>query len=160
MKPFRILIKAGLLLYGFNAVKSSEGDAGPPPLKMNYIVAVKELASETSEVNDPISTGTLVHATSAVLSLEKTVENGIEELTKTVIKILQNLIQQNTKNSPLYSRLVEVLWTSNPLTVFVKLKSQLSVKSNLLKIKILYLPLNIYSICQWFCGKLKIAKNL
>jgi len=112
---FRILIKAGLLLYGFNDVQSNEGDIGPPPLATNYIVALKKLESETDEMKNPIAAGTLAHATTAVLSLEKTDKEGIEESCK---KILQSLIQQKAKNSPLYSRLVQVLWTSDPLMVF------------------------------------------
>ena len=83
---------------------------------MNYMVALTKLTS--GDVDDPVSVGTVLHASSAVTKLEKTDNSDIEELTKTLYKLLQNLKQHKTKNSPLYSKLVQVLWTSNPLLVF------------------------------------------
>ena len=91
---------------------------GPPPLTTNYLVAIKQLASGKGEDDGPISVGTLLHASNAVFSLDKTVWSDFEELTKTVFNLLKSLNDHKIKNSPVYSKLIEALWTFHPLTVF------------------------------------------
>jgi hypothetical protein len=132
------LIKTGLLLYGIHFFKSNEGDVGPPPLTTNYLVAINKLASGKGDFDDPFSVGTLFHASSAVFTLEKTVWSDIEELTKTVFKLVSNLNDPKTKNSPIYSKLVQVLWTSNLMLVFYKFLTKLLIiyGNGLKKIKV------------------------
>ena len=106
----RILIKIGILIHGFVQVMKSEGDIGPPSLTTNYLAAIKKLATVKGEITDPVIMATLFHSTTHILHiLEKTQQ---EEMEQNIVQILKSLKDYKTKNSPIYSQLVEVLWTS------------------------------------------------
>ena len=112
------MIKTGILLYGFTPVNKNEGDIGPPPLTTNYLAAINKLTNGNSKTNDSVALGAILHASNALLTTDTLEKKDLEELHQKVSKLLQTMKTQNTKNSPLYSQLVEALWTSYPKMVF------------------------------------------
>ena len=95
----------------------NDGDEGPPPVTTNFVAAINKLTSENSDTYDLVSLGTILHASSALFNLETLERNEYEEFIKKFTKLFENLFMQKTKNSPLYSHLVQALWISNPIMV-------------------------------------------
>jgi len=109
-------------LYGFTPVQRGEGDGGPPPLTTNFLVAMDQLATEKPGKYDTVSLAAILHASNALMNtLEK---KDLEDLHNKVSKLLRTMKTQNAKNSPLYSQLIEALWTSYPKMVYSRLFSK------------------------------------
>ena len=114
---FRLLIKTGILIYGFHSVNKNDGDVGPPPVTTNFVAAINKLTSGNSDTYDLVSLGTILHASSALLNLETLEKNQYEEFIIKFSQLFENLVMQKMKNSPLYSQIVQSLWISNPIMV-------------------------------------------
>ena len=114
---FRILIETGILIHGFYSVTRNDGDEGPPPLTTNFLAAINTLTSENADNFDLVSLGTILHASSALLNRETLERNEYEEFIKKFSILFQKLMKQKTKNSPLYSQIVQALWISEPIMV-------------------------------------------
>jgi hypothetical protein len=76
---------------------------------LNFLVCIS-----IGELTDTGPYGTLVHAAGAFFTIDK---EHTEDVTPIVSKILLNMKEWRTKNSPLYSMLVQALWTSIPSVV-------------------------------------------
>ena len=109
----------GILIYGFMRFNKNEGEVGPPPLITNFLVAINKLASEGGETKDNSLVGAIFHASDAIFRTDILEKKDIEEMHKTVSKILKNLKEHKTKNSPMYSQLIETLWTTFPKMVLL-----------------------------------------
>ena len=81
------------------------------------MAAINRVASGKSSLNDTVPIGTILHATSAILASDTMEKSELEEMHKKVSKLLKYLKEHKTKNSPLYSKLVEALWTTFPKIV-------------------------------------------
>ena len=117
MNIFRIVIKNGIIIYGFHTVKKNDGDVGPPPMTTNFLAAINALTSGISDVNNSVAIGAILHASSALLNRETLENKEYEGFIRKFSKLFEDLVKQRAKNSPLYSKLVQTLWISNPTLV-------------------------------------------
>jgi hypothetical protein len=114
---FRILIKTGILVYGFNGIKENEGDESPPPPSTNYQVAIDKFISGTGQTNDTVSMGAIFHASKAIIKSDLFEHKDFEDLFKKIEKLLKTMKELRTKPAIIYSVLVEAFWPYYPKMV-------------------------------------------
>jgi hypothetical protein len=114
---FRILIKTGILVYGFNGIKANEGDESPPPPSTNYQVAIDKFISGTGQTNDTVSMGAIFHASKAIIKSDLFEHKDFEDLFKKIEKLLKTMKELRTKPAIIYSVLVEAFWPYYPKMV-------------------------------------------
>lgn len=112
---YRILIDMGLLIFGHFSGTKDKGDKSIPPLTTNVIVAFKTY----SEKEDEVALATIVHASGAVLTTETLTMEPFKEMFSHAKKIMMNVNSKKVKNSPVYSRMVEILWPVLANVVFL-----------------------------------------
>ena len=113
----RVLIEAGILIYGFNSIKANEGDDSPPPPRTNYQVALDNLITGIGEPNDTVSMGAIFHASKAIIKSDLFEHKDFEDLFKKIEKLLKTMKELRTKPAIIYSVLVEAFWPYYPKMV-------------------------------------------
>ncbi len=111
------MIKAGILVYGFNGIKADEGDDIPPSPSTNYQVAIDKLISGMGETNDTVSISAILHASKALIKSDLFEQKDFEELFNKIEQLLKKLKEIRTKPAIVYSLLVEAFWPYYPKMV-------------------------------------------
>ena len=113
----RVLIEAGILIYGFNSIKANEGDDSPPPPSTNYQVALDNLITGIGEPNDTVSMGAILHASKAIIKSDLFKHKEFEIIFQKIEQLLRKLKEMRTKPAIIYSTLVAAFWPNYPKMV-------------------------------------------